>query len=151
MIKIRKNTPTGRGRGQYARRAPQGQRPPLTPTAPPMPQKQPSPPPTARGKGRGGANVVVKRGDRQGTPPPQDLKQSSKKGVYQKPVQPEVKKEPVRLEPNPFLYPQHLPEIHEITEEDIDNMSQEELDEIQEQMDLELQPIYEEEPQEENQ
>ena len=147
----KKSPTTGRGRGQYVRRAPQGPKPPLTPTAPPMPQPQASPPPTARGRGRGGANVVAKRGGRQGTPPPQDLQQTSKKGVYQKPAQPEVKKEPVRLEPNPFLYPQHLPEIHEITEEDIDNMSQEELDEIQEQMDLELQPIYEEEPQEETQ
>ena len=141
----------GRGRGQYVRKAPQGQKPPLTPTAPPMPQQQASPPPTTRGRGRGGANVVAKRGGRQGTPPPQGLPQTSKKGAYQKPAQVEVKKEPVRLEPNPFLYPQHLPEIHEITEEDIDNMSQEELDEIQEQMDLELQPIYEDEPQEETQ
>ena len=70
---------------------------------------------------------------------------------FQKPAQVEVKKEPVRLEPNPFLYPQHLPEIFEITEEDIDNMSEEELDEIQEQMDQELEPIYEEEPKEEPQ
>ena len=116
-----------------------------------MPQQQASPPPITRGRGRGGANVVAKRGGRQGTPPPQDLPPTSKKGGYQKPAQVEVKKEPVRLEPNPFLYPQHLPEIHEITEEDIDNMSQEELDEIQEQMDLELQPIYEDEPQEETQ
>ena len=147
----KKNTPANRGRGQYVRRAPQGQKPPLTPTAPPMPQQQASPPPSARGRGRGGANVVVKRGGRPGTPPPQDLQQTSKKGVYQKPAQQEVKKETVMLEPNPFLYPQHLPEIHEITEEDIDNMSQEQLDEIQEQMDLELEPIYEEEPQEETQ
>ena len=44
-----------------------------------------------------------------------------------------------------------MPEIFEIMEEDIDNMTQEELDDIQEQMDQELEPIYEEEAQEEPQ
>ena len=49
-----------------------------------------------------------------------------------------VKSEPeqAKVETNPFLQP-HLPEIHEMTEEleetDLDNMSQEELDELQNQ------------------
>ena len=44
--------------------------------------------------------------------------------------------EQAKVETNPFLQP-HLPEIHEMTEEleetDLDNMSQEELDELQNQ------------------
>ena len=116
----RKPPPVGRGRGQYPRQPPQGQRPPLTPTAPPMPHQQPVPPSTTRGRGRGGANVVVKRGGRPGTPPPPDPQQTTRKIPYQKSAQGEAQKDPVKLELNPFLYPQHLPEIFEITEEDID-------------------------------
>ena len=59
-----------------------------------------------------------------------------------------VKTEPgqIKVGPNPFLQPNsfapsHLPEIHEMTEdleeEDLDNMSQEELDELQNQLDQE--------------
>ena len=42
-----------------------------------MPAQQTPQPTTTRGRGRGGANVVVKRGDRQGTPPPQDPQQTT--------------------------------------------------------------------------
>ena len=65
-----------------------------------------------------------------------------------------VKSEPeqAKVEPNPFLQP-HLPEIHEMTEEleetDLDNMSQEELDELQNQLDQELQAEFQEETPEE--
>ena len=52
------------------------------------------------------------------------------------------------LQPNPFSQP-HLPEIHEMTEDleeaDLDNMSQEELDELQNQIDQELQAEFQEE------
>ena len=51
--------PAGRGRGQPSK---QVSRPPLTPTAPPMPAQQPPQTATIRGRGRGGANVVAKRG-----------------------------------------------------------------------------------------
>ena len=53
----------GRGRGQVPRLA-QQTRPPLTPTAPPMPAQQASQPTATRGRGRGGANTVIKRGGR---------------------------------------------------------------------------------------
>ena len=45
--------PVGRGRGQPPRQAQQVGRPPLTPTAPPMPAQQTSQPITTRGRGRG--------------------------------------------------------------------------------------------------
>ena len=58
----------------------------------------------------------------------------------------------LKVETNPFLQP-HLPEIHEMTEEleetDLDNMSQEELDELQNQLDQELQAEFQEEVPEE--
>ena len=38
-----------------------------------MPAQQAPQPTTTRGRGRGGANVVAKRGGRQGTPPPQEI------------------------------------------------------------------------------
>ena len=60
----------------------------------------------------------------------------------------------MKVGPNPFL-PPHLPEINEMTEfigeEEIDNMNQEELDEIHNQMDLELQAEFQEEPPDETQ
>ena len=67
-----------------------------------------------------------------------------------------VKTEPeqIKVGPNPFLQPNsfsqpHLPEIHEMTEDleeaDLDNMSQEELDELQNQLDQELQAEFQEE------
>ena len=59
--------PVGRGRGQPPRQGQQAGRPPLTPTAPPMRAQQAPQPTTTRGRGRGGANVVAKRGGRQGT------------------------------------------------------------------------------------
>ena len=56
------------------------------------------------------------------------------------------------LQPNPFSQP-HLPEIHEMTEDleetVLDNMSQEELDELQNQLDQELQVEFQEEVPEE--
>ena len=148
--------PTTRGRGQPFRQGQQVGRPPLTPTAPPMPVQQAPQPITTRGRGRGGANVVAKRGGRQGTPPPQDPQQTTKKVTFQQPTQAKVKTEPeqVKVGPNPFLQPNastptHLPEIHEMTEdlkeEDLDDMSQEELDELQNQLDQELQAEFQEE------
>ena len=62
--------------------------------------------------------------------------------------------EQIKVGPNPFLQPNpfsqsHLPEIHEMTEDleeaDLDNMSQEELDELQNQLDQELQVEFQEE------
>ena len=148
--------PVGRGRGQPPRQGQQVGRPPLTPTAPPMPAQQAPQPTTTRGRGRGGANIVIKRGGRQGTPPPQNPQQTTKKVTFQQPTQVIVKSEPeqAKVEPNPFLQP-HLPEIHEMTEEleetDLDNMSQEELDELQNQLDPELQAEFQEEVPEEAQ
>ena len=63
--------PAGRRRGQPYRQGQQTQRPPLTPTAPPAPAQQAPQPTATRGRGRGGANVVAKRGGRQATPPHQ--------------------------------------------------------------------------------
>ena len=125
-----------------------------------MPAQQVPQPSTTRGRGRGGANVVAKGGGRQATPPLQGPQQTIKKVAFQQPAQPEVKKEPkeVKVGPNPFLQPNpfsqpHLPKIHETTEdiedEDIDNMTQEELDELQNQINLELQAEFQEEPPEE--
>ena len=146
--------PVGRGRRQPPRQGQQVGRPPLTPTAPPLPAQQAPQPITARGRGRGGANIVIKRGGRQGTPPPQNPQQTTKKVTFQQPAQVVVKSEPeqAKVEPNPFLQP-HLPEIHEMVEEleetDLDNMSQEELDELQNQLDQELQAEFQEEVPEE--
>ena len=70
--------PAGRGRGQPPRQGQQVGRPPLIPTAAPMLAQQTPQPTTTRGRGRGGANVVIKRGGRQGTPPPQDPQQTTK-------------------------------------------------------------------------
>ena len=148
--------PVGRGRGQPFRQGQQVGRPPLTPTAPPKPAQQIPQPTTTRGRGRGGANVVIKRGARQGTPPPQDPQQTTKKVTFQQPAQAKVKaeSEQVKVGPNPFLQPNpfsqpHLPEIHEMTEDleetDLDNMSQEELNELQNQLDQELQVEFQEE------
>ena len=148
--------PTGRGRGQPPLQSQQVGRPPLTPTAPPMPAQQTPQPTTTRGRGRGGANVVIKRGGRQGTQTPQDPQQTIKKVTFQQPAQVKVKTEPeqIKVGPNPFLQPNpfsqpHLPEIHEMTEDleetDLDNMSQEELDELQNQLDQELQAEFQEE------
>ena len=142
--------PAGRGRGQPYRHGQQVPRPPLTPTASPAPAQQAPQPTVAIGRGRGGANVVAKRGGRQVTLPPQELQQTTKKVAFQQPAQVEIKQEPqpIKVGPNPFL-PPHLPEIHEMTEvfeeKDIDNMTQEELDEIHNQIDQELQAEYQEE------
>ena len=150
--------PAGRGRGQLYKQGQQAQRPPQPPTAPPAPAQQapqPHQPTTTRGRGRGGANVVAKRGGRQATPPPPEV-QTIKKVLFQQPAQGDVKQEPKQMKvgPNPFL-PPHLPEINEMTEfigeEEIDNMNQEELDEIHNQMDLELQAEFQEEPPDEAQ
>ena len=99
---------------------------------------------------------MIKRGARQGTPPPQDPQQTIKKVTFQQPAQVKVKAEPeqVKVGPNLFLQPNpvsqpHLPEIHEMTEElegvDVDSMSQEQLDELQNQLDQELQVEFQEE------
>ena len=119
-----------------------------------MPAQQAPQPITTRGRGRGGANKVIKRGGRQSTPPPQNPQQTTKKVTFQQSPQVIVKPEPeqAKVEPNPFLQP-HLPEIHEMTEDmeetDLDNMSQEELDELQNQLDQELQAEFQEEVPEE--
>ena len=113
-----------------------------------MPAQQAPQPAPVRGRGRGGANVVAERGGRQPTPPPQ---QTVKKLTFQQPSQTEVKKEtnPLKVGPNPFLQNQFLPDIQEISEEieidDIDNMTQEELDEIRNQLDQELEAEFQEE------
>ena len=70
-----------------------------------------------------------------------------------------VKTEPeqIKVGPNPFLQPNpfsqpHLPEIEmteDLEETDLDNMSQEELDELQNQLDQELQAEFQEEVPEE--
>ena len=76
--------------------------------------------------------------------------------TFQQPAQVKVKaeQEQVKVGPNPLLQPNpfsqpHLPEIHEMTEEleevDLDNMSQEQLDELQNQLDQELQVEFQEE------
>ena len=148
--------PIGRGRGQPPRQGQQVGRLLLTPTVPPMPAQQTPQPTTTRGRGRGGANVVATRGGRQGTPPPQDPQQTTKKVTFQQPAQAKVKTEPeqIKVGPNPFLQPNpfsqsHLPEVHEMTEDlkegDLDDMSQEELDELQNQLDQELQAEFQEE------
>ena len=62
--------------------------------------------------------------------------------------------EQIKIGPNPFLQPNpfsqsHLPEVHEMTEDlkegDLGDMSQEELDELQNQLDQELQAEFQEE------
>ena len=85
--------PVGRGRGQAPRPGQQANRPPLTPTAPPMPAQQAAQPAAIRGRGRGGANIVARTGGRQATPPPQDPHQTTKKVVFQQPAQVDVKAE----------------------------------------------------------
>ena len=117
--------PAGRGRGQPPRQGQQVGRPSLTPTAPPMPTQQTPQPTTTRGRGRGGANVVIKRGGRQGTPPPQDPQQTTKKVTFQQPAQVKVKPEPeqIKVGPNPFLQPNPFSQPH-LPETDLDNMSQ---------------------------
>ena len=121
-----------------------------------MPTQQTPQPTTTRGRGRGGANIVIKRGGRQGTPPSQNPQQTIKKVTFQQPAQVKVKPEPeqAKVEPNPFLQP-HLLEYHEMTEDleetDLDKMSQEELDELQNQLDQELQAEFQEEVPEEEQ
>ena len=81
--RIKLNILQERGRGQPPRQGQQVGRPPLTPTAPPMAAQQAPRPITTRGRGRGGANIVIKRGGRQGTPPPQNPQQITKKVTFQ--------------------------------------------------------------------
>ena len=109
--------PIGRGRGQAPRPAQQATRPPLAPSVSQVPAQQVTQPTATRGRGRGGANVVAKKGGRQTTPPPQDPQQTIKKVTFQQPAQVEVKTEPkpIKVGLNPFLQP-HLPELHEMTE-----------------------------------
>ena len=109
--------PIGRGRGQAPRPAQQATRPPLAPSVSQVPAQQVTQPTATRGRGRGGANVVAKRGGRQTMPPPQDPQQTIKKVTFQQPAQVEVKTEPkpIKVGLNPFLQP-HLPELHEMTE-----------------------------------
>ena len=54
-------------------------------------------------RGRGGANMVIKRG-RQGTPPPQNPQQTTKKVTFQQPAQVKVKSEPEQAKVNQILF-----------------------------------------------
>ena len=122
-------TPSNRGRG----RGTQGQ--------PPAGQQvQTQGPPAGRGRGRGGANFVAKK-QRQPTPPPPQLIPLTP-SAPPVPIEPQPTK-PLKVEPNPFLPDtSHLPEIHEVNEEEIDEelegLTLKQLEELQHTIDQEL-------------
>ena len=122
-------TPSNRGRG----RGTQGQ--------PPAGQQvQTQGPPAGRSRGRGGANFVAKK-QRQPTPPPPQLIPLTP-SAPPVPIEPQPSK-PLKVEPNPFLADtSHLPEIHEVNEEEIDEelegLTLKQLEELQHTIDQEL-------------
>ena len=122
-------TPSNRGRG----RGTQGQ--------PPAGQQvQTQGPPAGRSRGRGGANFVAKN-QRQPTPPPPQLIPLTP-SAPPVPIEPQPSK-PLKVEPNPFLADtSHLPEIHEVNEEEIDEelegLTLKQLEELQHTIDQEL-------------
>ena len=122
-------TPSNRGRGRGA----QGQ--------PPAGQQVPAQgPPAGRGRGRGGANFVAKR-QRQPTPPPPQLTPLTP-SAPPIPIEPQPTKS-LKVEPNPFLNnTSHLPDIHEVNEEEIDeeleSLTLKQLEELQNTIDQEL-------------
>ena len=122
-------TPSNRGKG----RGIQGQ--------PPAGQQvQTQGPPAGRGRGRGGANFVAKK-QRQPTPPPPQLIPLTP-SAPPVPIEPQPSK-PLKVEPNPFLTDtSHLPEIHEVNEEEIDEelegLTLKQLEELQHTIDQEL-------------
>ena len=92
------------------------------------------------GRGRGGANFVAKR-QRQPTPPPPQLIPLTP-SAPPVPIEPQPSK-PLKVEPNPFLADtSHLPEIHEVNEEEIDEelegLTLKQLEELQHTIDQEL-------------
>ena len=122
-------TPSNRGKG----RGIQGQ-------SPAGQQVQIQGPPAGRGRGRGGANFVAKR-QRQPTPPPPQLIPLTP-STPPVPIEPQPSK-PLKVEPNPFLADtSHLPEIHEVNEEEIDEelegLTLKQLEELQHTIDREL-------------
>ena len=122
-------TPSNRGRG----RGTQGQPPAAQ-------QAQTQGPPAGRGRGGGGANFVTKR-QRQPTPPPPQLIPLTP-SVPPIPIEPQPSK-PLKVEPNPFLVDtSHLPEIHEVNEEEIDEelegLTLKQLEELQHTIDQEI-------------
>ena len=122
-------TPSNRGRG----RGTQGQ-----PSAGQQVQTQGLP--AGRGRGRGGANFVAKK-QRQPTPPPPQLAPLTPSALPI-PIEPQPTK-PLKVEPNPFLADtSHLPEIHEVKEEEIDEelegLTLKQLEELQHTIDQEL-------------
>ena len=97
-------------------------------------------PPAGRGRGRGGANFVAKK-QRQPTPPPPQLTPVTS-STTPIPIEPQPTKA-LKVEPNPFLNnASHLPEIHEVNEEEIDeeleNLTLKQLEELQNTLDQEL-------------
>ena len=117
----------GRGRGT------QGQ-------SPATPQVQIQGPPAGRGRGRGGANFVAKK-QRQLTPPPPQLAPQIP-SVLPIPIEPQPTR-PLKVEPNPFLADtSHLPEIHEVNEEELDEelegLTLKQLEDLQNTIDQEL-------------
>ena len=122
-------TPSNRGKG----RGTQGQPPAAQ-------QVQTQGPPAGRGRGRGGANFVAKR-QRQPTPPPPQLIPLTP-SAPPVPIEPQPSK-PLKVEPNPFLADtSHLPEIHEVNEEEIDEelegLTLKQLEELQHTIDQEI-------------
>ena len=122
-------TPSNRGKS----RGTQGQ--------PPVGQQvQTQGPPAGRGRGRGGANFMAKK-QRQPTPPPPQLTPLTP-SAPPIPIEPQPTK-PLKVEPNPFLTDMsHLPEIHEVKEEEIDEelegLTLKQLEELQHTIDQEL-------------
>ena len=97
-------------------------------------------PPVGRGRGRGGANFVAKK-QRQPTPPPPQLTPLTP-SAPPIPIEPQPTK-PLKVEPNPFLNStSHLPEIHEVNEEEIDeeleSLTLKQLEDLQNTIDQEL-------------
>ena len=122
-------TPSNRGRGRGTQGSP-----------PAGQQVQIQRPPAGRGRGRGGANFVAKK-QRQPTPPPPQLIPLTP-SAPPVPIEPQPSK-PLKVEPNPFLPDtSHLPEIHEVNEEEIDEelegLTLKQLEELQHTIDQEL-------------
>ena len=122
-------TSPNRGRGRGAQGHPPAGQQVLTPG-----------PPAGRGRGRGGANFVAKK-QRQPTPPPPQLTPLTP-STPPIPIEPQPTKAQ-KVEPNPFLNnTSHLPEIHEVNEEEMDeeleSLTLKQLEELQNTLDQEL-------------
>ena len=128
--------PVGRGRGRGV----------LKPHIESQPQTQNQAPTVGRGRGRGGANFVAKKTRQPNIPPPQTAQIQPNTSLAPTASQPS---DPIKIEPNPFLSTNpltqtdsHLPEIHEIDEEMVDEelegLTLKELDALQQAVDQEL-------------